>query len=549
MGFALLFFRSSPHNPHPLAPLQGDATRGVAHRFSAKGWVLDQTSIFALVDAFVQRCKDLLEVCDCQQQFARREEGKQMPLPCFAGRQGAEVTRSLLEMEATFDKSINILRSVRKGILDVKNTSWHDDYNRFRAGVKDLEVMMQNLINSAFETLSTVEEGVQLLDVFHHLSAREAIKRTIDRKTVDVYGLFNKELSLVNKELSRKTFYLPVHMPQRAGQAHWARALRRRIDKPMERAHFMPHIGSGEEVCLAHAQLVQTLDELVRRIFSEWSQSLDRQSLKRLEQPLMVRSRDCEGLLDINFDRGLLNMFNEIHYWERLLFEIPHYVSEVYQRREELRNLRENVLLVVRDYNRQWHTTKAKQTKRRAEGQWRRGEKRKRRGEAGERERRGRGEEKKRRGRGGERKRREEEEEGRGEEEGEEKQRRGRSRGQERERKRRGEEKQRRVRREERRGEEVGEEKQRRGRREERERRGEEGKGEGEEEEGRGRGGERRERGRGEEEERRGVEEERRGEKRKGEERRRGEEWKRKGEERRGSERRGRRDERDRGGE
>lgn len=44
-------------------------------------------------------------------------------------------------------------------------------------------------------------------------------------------------------------------------------------------------------------------------------------------------------------------MFNEIHYWERL-FEIPHYVSEVYQRREELRTMRESVLLVVRDYNR-----------------------------------------------------------------------------------------------------------------------------------------------------------------------------------------------------
>ena len=65
----------------------------------------------------------------------------------------------------------------------------------------------------------------------------------------------------------------------------------------------MPQIGSGEEVCLAHAQLVQTLDELVRRIFSEWSQSLDRQSLKRLDQPLMVRSRDRNGMLDINFDR------------------------------------------------------------------------------------------------------------------------------------------------------------------------------------------------------------------------------------------------------
>lgn len=50
--------------------------------------------------------------------------------------------------------------------------------------------------------------------------------------------------------------------------------------------------------------------------------------------------------------RNLLKMFNEIHYWDRLLYEIPHYVSEVYQRREELHILRENVLLVVRDYNR-----------------------------------------------------------------------------------------------------------------------------------------------------------------------------------------------------
>ncbi|KAL7880425.1 hypothetical protein SRHO_G00026790 [Serrasalmus rhombeus] len=303
----------------------------------------------------MQRCKDLLEVCECQQQFARRKEGEQMPLPCFAGRQGAEVTRNLLEIEATFDKSLQILRSVRKGILDVKNTSWHDDYNRFRAGVKDLEVMMQNLITSAFEMVNSVEEGVQLLDVFQHLTTREAIKRTIDRKTVDVYTLFSKELYLVNKELSQKAIHTPAHIPQNAGHAHWARALRRRIERPMEvlqPAYFMPQIGSGEEVRAAHGQLVQTLDELVRRIFSEWSQSLERQSLKKLDQSLMIRCKEKPGMLDINFDKSLLKMFNEIHYWERLLFEIPHYVSEVYQRREDLRTMRESVLLVVRDYNR-----------------------------------------------------------------------------------------------------------------------------------------------------------------------------------------------------
>ena len=33
--------------------------------------------------------------------------------------------------------------------------------------------MVQNVIASAFESLSRVEEGVEILDVFHHFSARE----------------------------------------------------------------------------------------------------------------------------------------------------------------------------------------------------------------------------------------------------------------------------------------------------------------------------------------------------------------------------------------
>lgn len=50
--------------------------------------------------------------------------------------------------------------------------------------------------------------------------------------------------------------------------------------------------------------------------------------------------------------RMLLVLFVEIDYWERLLFETPHYVMNVAERAEDLRILRENLLLVARDYNR-----------------------------------------------------------------------------------------------------------------------------------------------------------------------------------------------------
>ncbi|KAF6093343.1 dynein axonemal heavy chain 2 [Phyllostomus discolor] len=275
-------------------------------QFSSRGWVLDQTSIFAQVDAFVQRCKDLIEVCDCQYHFARWEDGKQGPLPCFFGAQGPQITRNLLEIEDIFHKNLYTLRAVRGGILDVKNTSWHEDYNRFRAGVKDLEVMTQNLITSAFEKVRDVEHGVLLLDTFHRLSAREAIKRTYDKKAVDLYMLFNTELALVNRELNKKWPYLEPYKAQYSGQAHWVRILRRRIDRVMNclsSAHFLPHIGTGEESVHTYQQMVQAIDELVRKTFQDWTSTLDKDCIRRLDMPLLRISQEKAGMLDINFDK------------------------------------------------------------------------------------------------------------------------------------------------------------------------------------------------------------------------------------------------------
>ena len=39
--------------------------------------------------------------------------------------------------------------------------------------MKDLEVMMQNLISSSFDTVTTVEQAVEVLDIFMHLTKRE----------------------------------------------------------------------------------------------------------------------------------------------------------------------------------------------------------------------------------------------------------------------------------------------------------------------------------------------------------------------------------------
>ncbi len=51
--------------------------------------------------------------------------------------------------------------------------------------------MMRNVINSAFESVTTVSAGIELLETFVHLSPRENIRRTIDKKTAELYTLFS----------------------------------------------------------------------------------------------------------------------------------------------------------------------------------------------------------------------------------------------------------------------------------------------------------------------------------------------------------------------
>lgn len=47
-------------------------------KHTGKVWDFDQNGIFAQIDAFVQRCRDLWEVCEGQMQFARKRAGNKV---------------------------------------------------------------------------------------------------------------------------------------------------------------------------------------------------------------------------------------------------------------------------------------------------------------------------------------------------------------------------------------------------------------------------------------------------------------------------------------
>ncbi|KAJ3206517.1 Dynein heavy chain 2, axonemal [Entophlyctis luteolus] len=324
-------------------------------KYNSTGWDFDQSSIFAQIDAFVQRCRDLLEVCEGQIQFARKiSGGEKEPIPVFGGTKGPEIAKSLEDIEIAFERKISSLWNIRRFILDVKATRWHDDFNSFKQGVKDLEVMMQNTIISAFEGAVTVDESVDLLEIFHHLAKREAIKRTVEKKTADVYALFMQELNTVKVEFEthRKAPEILRSHPDFAGSAYWAKSLLKRIQfshLSLQAAYYLPYTILADEAKSQYEPLASALEDYISKTHADWVANVDSNLAEKLEGTLMMRRHG--DFLDVKFDNDLLRVFAEIHYWQKLKLDVPFSVQEVYSKREELRVLRENVLLVVRDYN------------------------------------------------------------------------------------------------------------------------------------------------------------------------------------------------------
>ena len=120
----------------------------------------------------------------------------------------------------------------------------------------------------------------------------QAIRRTIDKKTVEVYQLFNEELNLVKKEFNTKTVDLPPMYPIYAGSAAWARMLKRRIDRPMNVSSLSP----TWSFCFIWGGLI-----------NGWDSSTSQINCVKIFKDLLLSSQDLQG-----FSKFLLRSFKMV---------------------------------------------------------------------------------------------------------------------------------------------------------------------------------------------------------------------------------------------
>ena len=103
-----------------------------------------------------------------------------------------------------------------------------------RKNQKNLEIMYRNTALHVFKNITTVAEGVAMLENFHQLAKRQIVKECINTKAAaHVYKLFMDEMKEVEEmyENYTKTYPpMPPSHPKYAGLAIWALSLMLRIE-------------------------------------------------------------------------------------------------------------------------------------------------------------------------------------------------------------------------------------------------------------------------------------------------------------------------------
>ena len=327
---------------------------------TCRSWDVDDGLLFGRLDAYIERANDMLDFCRIVLDFSKLQK------IYVGGTKGKELTASLWQIHADFITQINHFKRVEYDLLDISVTSAFDsDYYRYRCEVKELEKRLAAILVTAFNDCSTLTARFQLLDSFEGLLERPVIKDELDKRLTALLSFYMDDLRVVS-ELFYKGKQHPkieMNMPPIAGALSWVRALRLRVEEPLERLRyyvgFLSQTEAGseggereemKEINKLQAAIIAQLSEFEARKLQEWSLEIDTTSDAKLQQNLLRRD-STSGLLHVNFDAGLVKLLREVKYFLLLRIAVPSTALTIYEKAEQYRQQVGHLEYVLAMYN------------------------------------------------------------------------------------------------------------------------------------------------------------------------------------------------------
>ena len=337
-----------------------------------KGYWPETNQIFRRLEAFLERIKELhrlLTIITSLHRLERLEIG---------GDQGAQLSSQINQIYTMFLNKITIFQDSTYDPTDLDpNNRFEGDFGKFMSHYASWEKRLQAIMDAGFETCSSLEGKLSLIDSFSGILPDQVIRLIVDRKFGHLLEEFSIEIQNVYTlfEAESDNPAIPEGMPALSGRIMWSRILLNRIRVPFTRFEVLNEAliqlrtsGGGKEdtrfslIAEKYRQFQNKLVEYQDTIHRNWCNSIASVSDKKLKETLLGHSSadslppgtnplDIPSTLTVNFDPTLDSLLKECKYFKMLGLDIPKSSEKIYDRAELFREYRTSLDAIVNKYN------------------------------------------------------------------------------------------------------------------------------------------------------------------------------------------------------
>jgi len=90
------------------------------------------------------------------------------------------------KIERLFHVALKHVEKNSEKIFSVHESTWNDDMNAFRIEIRDLEIMIENLITTVFKDIKNIQEAIEDLRSFYNYFNREHLRLLFENKNTQV---------------------------------------------------------------------------------------------------------------------------------------------------------------------------------------------------------------------------------------------------------------------------------------------------------------------------------------------------------------------------
>jgi dynein heavy chain len=335
--------------------------KDIAEQQGSGGWKIQSATLFARLDVFRERCRDILDFTRTIVQYFKLERVE------IGGTKGKSMSMQVVGVFDEFKAAVEIFQQVTYDIMHVEEQQFDEDFYRFRCSVKELDRRLATILSTSFDDLDTIPGRLKLLDNFEGLLERPILQDELEQKyallllqykddALEVQNIFQDNKTAVSNNEDEAPIY--SNMPPVTGAVFWANSLRQRLLDPMMKIRLYSDAvrevpEDFREIEKLFQSIMSIIDAYESNKYQTWESDSVDPSRERLKMRLL-RRMDKTGLLKVNFDPMLTRLLREVRYF--LLYTgkeiaLPSAALDIYERVDTYRSWNGELDIIVQKYN------------------------------------------------------------------------------------------------------------------------------------------------------------------------------------------------------